>query len=166
MDPLGTVLIVIVLVFGVLHLMTRRSVDRATRRARHRSFRFARLALRTWLQHRRDQEPEEAESLLEAAKLIRHECKRRGVSEPRVVSVLLMPVGVERLEALAALAPTEELNSVEIPPTLDPDRNSLDGLSDRPSYEGLSDRPSYEGISERDDPFDLPEFLKPAETSR
>lgn len=166
MDPLGTVLIVIVLVFGVLHLMTRRSVDRATRRARHRSFRFARLALRTWLQHRRDQEPEEAESLLEAAKLIRHECKRRGVSEPKVVTALLLPAGVARLEALEALVPTEELNSVEIAPTLDPDRGSLDGLSDRPSYEGITDRPSYEGISDREDPFELPEFLKSAATSR
>ncbi len=77
MDPLGTVLIVIVLVFGVLHLMTRRSVDRATRRARHRSFRFARLALRTWRRHRRDQEPVGAESRLEAATLIRYEGKRR-----------------------------------------------------------------------------------------
>ncbi len=176
MDPLGTILIVVVLVLGTLSLMTRRSVDRATRKSRHRAFRFARLALRTWVEHQRGGVPEDPpDSLLEAARLIRRESKRRGVKEPKVVSALLMPTGVKRLEALASLAPCEELNSVDVPPTLDPDRNSLDGFTDNPSYEGVTDPPpqegvtassSGEGISERDDPFELPEFLKSAATSR
>lgn len=176
MDPLGTVLVVVVVVLGTLHLMTRRSVDRATRKARHRSFRFARLALRTWVEHLGAGVPEDPpDSLLEAARLVRKECKRRGVREPRVVTALLLPAGVKRLEALAALSPSEDLASVDIPPTLDPDRNSLDGFADRPSYEGVTDSPSYagisdvpssDGISEREDPFELPEFLKPAATSR
>ncbi len=148
MDPLAVILISIAILLSVLHLMTRRSVQRATRASRHRSFRFARLAVRTWLQHQRNQAPEEPESLREAAKLIREECRRRRISEPQVVSVLLMPEGLERLEALGNLMPTEELNSVEIPPTLDPDR------------------PSYEGVTDAPEPFDLPAALHRAATSR
>ncbi len=142
MDPLGIVLASIALLLGVLHLMTRRSVDRATRAARHRTFRFARLALRTWLQQGRGQAPEESESLLDAARLIREECRRRGIREPKVVSVLLMPPGIERLDALGDLMPSEELNSVEIPPTLDPDRPSYEGVTDVP--DSLEPSPSFD----------------------
>ena len=104
--------------------------------------------MRTWLQHQRGQVSEEPGSLLEAAQLIRAECRSRGIAEPQVVQILLMPEGLPRLEALANLTPTEELNSVEIPPTLDPDR---------PSYEGVTDAPEV---------FDLPAALRRAATSQ
>jgi hypothetical protein len=148
MDPLAVILISIAVLLSALHLMTRRSVARATRASRHRSFRFARLAVRTWLQHQRGQAPEEPDSLIEAAREIREECGRRHIAEPQVVSVLLMPEGLPRLEALGDLMPTEELNSVEIPPSLDPDR------------------PSYEGVTDSPEPFDLPAALHRAATSQ